>query len=461
MFESTAEEHGISAARVHHSRLRRICRKLRNRFIWRASRSRNARLTLISQFFPPDFAATGQLLDDLTQRFAARGQQVQVLTGMPAYAYNNSDAKRIEFHPNRCIRRTNASRLWPGQIRGRAINGIFFCLRISLRLLRYSRRGDLILYTTEPPYLPLLGWLLHRLTRTPYLVLVYDLYPDVLVELGVLSAEHVLVRLWQQFNRWMFADAQELIVLSEPMADRLRASDPSVADKLKVIPSWADPHTIRPLTKRDNWFVHKHNLANHFTVLYSGNQGRCHDLVTVLAAALLLRHDREVVFLFIGKGAQHERLLQLVHDWGLNNCIFLPYQDLEDLPFSLAAADLALVTLSIEAEGLVAPSKLYGHLAAGTPIAAITPADSYLRRVVEHENCGRWFANGNAEDLAAWISDLKQQPAVARRLGQEARALLQRSATPELVTDMYLKLIAQHLPQSARAVIDTVRSSDS
>ena len=443
------------------SRFHRICCKLRNRFIWRASRSRNARLTLITQFFPPDFAATGQLLDDLTRRFADRGLQVQVLTGMPAYAFNTSDAKRLEFLPNRCIRRTNASRLWPNQIRGRAINGILFCLRISLRLLRYSRRGDLILYTTEPPYLPLLGWLLHRLTRTPYLVLAYDLYPDVLVELCVLPEDHLLVRLWRQFNLWMFVDAQELIVLSEPMAERLRTSHPSLSDKIKVIPSWADPLKIRPLAKSNNWFVQKHNLANNFIVLYSGNQGRCHDLVTVLAAALLLRNDPEVVFLFIGKGAQHQRLLQLVHDWDLNNCIFLPYQDLEDLPYSLAAADLALVSLSIEAEGLVAPSKLYGHLAAGTPIAAITPADSYLRRLIEDENCGRWFANGNAEDLAAWISNLKQHPDVVRSLGKEARALLQRSATPELVTDMYLKLIAQHLPQSARAVTALVSTSDS
>ena len=106
----------------------RLCQKLCLRWRWRATRSRNARLTVVSQFFPPDFAATGQLLDDLTQRFASRGLQVQVLTGMPAYAYNRSDARRIEFQPNRCIRRTQASRLWPQRIRGRAVNGIFFCL---------------------------------------------------------------------------------------------------------------------------------------------------------------------------------------------------------------------------------------------------------------------------------------------------------------------------------------------
>ena len=429
------------------SLLQRIITKLRRRWQWRASRSRQARLTLVSQFFPPDFAATGQLLDDLTTRFAARGLQVQVLSGMPAYAYNRSDAKRIEFQPNRFIRRTRASRLWPLRISGRAFNGILFCLRITVRLLRYSRRGDLILYTTEPPYLPLLGWLLHRLTSTPYLVLLYDLYPDVLVELGVLPASHGLVRLWRQFNRWVFSDAQQLIVLSEPMADRVRAYAPAAAAKLTVIPSWADPAQIHPRPKAENWFAIRHQLTDRFVVLYSGNQGRCHDLVTVMAAALLLRQQPDVLFLFIGKGPQHQRLLELVHDWGLGNCRFLPYQELIDLPYSLAAADLALVTLGIEAEGLVAPSKLYGHLAAGTPIAAVTPASSYLRQLVEKERCGRWFANGDAQGLADWILELKADRQQAVACGNRARNLLLRTATPDLVTAQYLNLIVKHLPE--------------
>jgi glycosyltransferase involved in cell wall biosynthesis len=428
------------------SRLQRILRKLASRWRWRSSRSRYPRLTLVSQFFPPDFAATGQLLDDLSARMAARGLQVQVLTGMPAYAYNTSDAKRLEFLPNRCIRRTQATRFWPQRIRGRAINGILYCLRITLRLLRYSRRGDLILYTTEPPYLPLLGWLLHRLTRTPYLVLLYDLYPDVLVELGVLPPGHPLVRLWRHFNGWVFADAQELIVLSPAMQARVAAAVPQVAAKLTVIPSWADPAAIRPRPKAANWFVQKHQLADRFVVLYSGNQGRCHDLVTVMAAAHLLRQQPEIQFLFIGAGPQKQRLLQLRADWGLENCTFLPYQDLEDLPFSLAAADLALVTLSITAEGLVAPSKLYGHLAARTPIAAITPADSYLHTLVVDSGCGRWFANGDADGLANWIRALCADPALAARHGAAARNLLERTATPEIVTDQYLELIGRHLP---------------
>ena len=446
MASSPFESSSTASATPKAPWLQRLWHKLGHRWHWRASRSRYHRVTVVSQFFPPDYAATGQLLDDLTSRLAARGLQLQVLTGQPAYAYSQDNAPALSFEPNRCIRRTSVTRLWPQQIRGRAVNGVLFCLRISLRLLRFARRGDLLLYTTEPPYLPVVGWLLFKLTGTPYLVMVYDLYPDVLEELGVLPASHWLMRLWRRLNRCMYADAQELIVLSDPMAGRLLSHCPSVADKIHVIPSWADPEEIRPLAKHSNWFALRHGLEHTFTVLYSGNQGRCHDLVTLLGAALLLKEEPHYQFLFIGKGPQHQRVKQLVYDWDLRNCRFLPYQDLDVLPYSLAVADLAVVSLGIDAEGLVAPSKLYGHLAAGTPIAAITPAGSELQRLVQTTGCGRWFANGDAQPLAEWIRELRADPIKAGACGAAARNLLLRCASPDRITDRYWKLLNRHLP---------------
>ena len=428
--------------------LNRLLLNIRSRLRWRNTRSSFRRVTVVSQFFPPDYAATGQLLDDLTTRLAARGLQLQILTGQPAYAYSQEHAPALSFEPNRCIRRTSVARLWPQQIRGRAVNGILFCLRIFLRLLRYARRGDLLLYTSEPPYLPLVGWLLYKLTRTPYLLLVYDIYPDVLTELGVLPDSHWLMRLWRRLNRCVYADAQEVIVLSKPMAERLKHHCPSAADRLHVIPSWADPTLIQPLAKRQNWFARRHNCEGEFTVLYSGNQGRCHDLVTLLGAALLLKEEPLFQFLFIGKGAQNQRVHQLVHDWGLSNCRFLPYQDLSVLPYSLTCADLAVVSLGIDAEGLVAPSKLYGHLAAGTPIAAITPHGSELQHLVQTNGCGRWFANGASQQLADWIRQLHARPQLAAACGLASRELLLSSASPELVTDRYWELLNRHLPVS-------------
>ena len=54
-------------------------RKLADRLRWRDERSRLARLTIVSQYFPPDFAATGQFIEDLSRRLAERGGDVDRL----------------------------------------------------------------------------------------------------------------------------------------------------------------------------------------------------------------------------------------------------------------------------------------------------------------------------------------------------------------------------------------------
>ena len=105
---------------------------------------------------------------------------------------------------------------------------------------------------------------------------------------------------------------------------------------------------IKIINKEDNWFLKQNNFLNKFIVLYSGNQGRCHDLSTIIYSANKLKNYTSIIFLFIGDGAQNKVLKELVKIQNLRNCIFLPYQKYEDLSFSLGAADVAIVSLSKE-----------------------------------------------------------------------------------------------------------------
>jgi len=357
-------------------------------------------------------------------------------------------APRISFDYNRCIRRTSVSRWWPTRIRGRVVNSLLFCVRSSLRLLRAARRGDLLLFTSEPAYLPLFGWLLHAITGAPYVLVLYDLYPDVAIALGVLRPGHPLARLWQAWQGLALAAAREVVVLSPTMAARLHKGYPGLTTAVTVIPSWADPRRIRPLPKPCNPFVRRHGLSGLFTVLYAGNQGRCHDLDTLLDAAALLVDQPGIRFVIVGDGARHRQLRQRVQQQqGLAQVQLLPYQEPADLPAMLAAADLAVVSLLAAAEGQVAPSKLYGHLAAATPVAAICAADSYLVDELQTAGCGAAFRSGDAAGLAAFILRLVAQPCTARQLGLASRRHLLNTATPELVLRRYGEVLARHLPQ--------------
>lgn len=313
--------------------------------------------------------------------------------------------------------------------------------------MRSARRGDLLLFTTEPAYLPLIAWLVNRLTGAPYLLVLYDLYPDIAISLGVLQPRHPLTRIWQFAQGQALAAAREVVVLSSTMAARLQQSYPGLSTPVQVIPSWADPQRIGPMPRQDNPFVQRHGLHKGFTVLYAGNQGRCHDLDTLLDAVQLLPERSDVRLLIVGNGARHQHLRQRVQQAGLGQVHFLPYQEPAILPALLAAADLAVVSLLAAAEGQVAPSKLYGHLAAATPVAVICGDHSYLRQEVQAAGCGAAFANGDGAALAAFIARLADDPRLARAMGEAGRRHLQRTATPELVVQRYAQLLARHLPQ--------------
>lgn len=404
------------------------------------------RLSVITQFFPPDFAATGQLIDELSRCLGQQGVDINIFTGQPGYAYRITTAPPVEQHGRVRVQRSHTANLFAGRIRGKAINGVLFTLRAALHLLRGRDRGNVLMLTTAPPFLPILGYLAQLLFKIPYICIIYDLYPDIAVSLGVISKEHWLAQIWNRINRLVWRKAKAIIVLSPTMKSRVSVLYPQITDKIFVIHSWADAECIVPIVKDKNWFAWKYNLVNRFTVTYSGNLGRCHDMETILATAIQLRYE-PIQFVFIGEGAKREELLHEVNRLGLTNVLFLPYQDKEVLPYSLTACDLSLVSISPGVENLVAPSKLYPALAAGRPIAAICSKSSYLRQLILEADCGGVFDNGDSNGLAQFIRLLASDRHLACRLGESAREYLKSHFTLDKISQQYLEVLTQAVYQ--------------
>jgi glycosyltransferase involved in cell wall biosynthesis len=457
------------------------------------------KLKIINQFFPPDYAATGQLIEELAHNLKDSGYYVDVFTSQPSYAFDRNDSPRLETFTsqsahtldrhdsyrigtftsqlpqtfdraelrhskvataNFCpypatfstkpdgslsIRRSQSERFWPQRIRGKAVAGAIFFLRTALHLLRHPDSRELVLLTTAPPFLPLLGYFLSRICTIRYVCLLYDLYPDIAIELGVIKRHHWISKLWDRLNRLTWREAAGIIVLSETMKQRILAKQPGIDDKIVVIPSWVDTKQIVPMRKQDNWFAQEHELVEPFTVLYSGNMGRCHDMDTLLNAIILLR-DTPIKFVFIGSGDKRKDFQQRVGDLGLTNCLFLPYQSRENLPFSLTACDVSIVSISERMEGLVAPSKLYSALASGRPIVSICQENSYLNDVFAQARCGITLRNGDSQGLADYLHRLSQNPRLTEALGRSGHKYCLENYTAEKIAGDYQKLFQSLAP---------------
>ncbi|MDM9379638.1 glycosyltransferase family 4 protein [Chlorogloeopsis sp. ULAP01] len=401
-------------------------------------------LSVITQFFPPDYAATGQLIEELVSQLGQQGVDIEVFTGQPGYAFRSANAPAIERFDRVLVKRSRTAQLWPGRIRGKAVNGVLFTLRAIVHVIRNSRHCNLLLLTTAPPFLPIVGYLAYILFRRPYVCILYDLYPDIAIALNVIPRNHWLARLWQKLNQLVWQKSQALVVLSPAMKQRVTAICPQVAEKVFVIHSWGDPDLIVPIAKQENWFAWKYDLVNKFTVVYSGNMGRCHDMDTILETAKILK-DEPIQFVFVGGGAKREELSKKANQLGLSNFLFIPYQDKNVLPYSLTAGDLSLVSVDAGMESLVAPSKLYPMLATARPVAVICSQYSYLTQLIAEANCGATFENGDSYSLANFIRLLSQDKELAKRMGKAGRKYMRSHFTPQIISQQYLDVLKKSL----------------
>lgn len=404
--------------------------KLKTKNIW-----------IVSQFYPPDYAATGQLLNELVQGLLKKGFSINVITSMPSYAYSSKQAESKFKDRNLIIRRTKLFCLFERKIFWKTLNGFIFCIKSIIRILLNSKKIDKIIYTSEPAFLPLFSLFVHKLNKKKFIIINYDLYPDLILNFKILSDKNPLIRIWSFLLKKSYKYSSKIIVLSDPMKEKLNRNFTLPKNKVEVISSWADYEHIKEIEKEDNWFIKKHNLSHKFIVLYSGNQGRCHDLDTIIKTAKILKKNSSIIFLFIGDGLQNRKLRDSAKVFKLDNCIFLPYQKYEDLSYSLSAADIAIVSLTKEASNLVAPSKLYGHLAAATPIGGICPRCSYLYQIIEDYKFGKAFENGDFKNLSNWIINLYKNKNIKNKYKKNSKKFLMKHANKNDILDKYFAIL--------------------
>lgn len=308
----------------------------------------------------------------------------------------------------------------------RVLSWARFLWRSTPFILR-ARPGDAILLVSNPPLLGPWVWLLSRVRGLPYAVLVYDIHPEVLVRLGVLSAQGLPARLWSALNRCVYRRARAVVTIGQRMGRVLQQQVGDDGPTVQVVPPWADTAFIRPLSRRENPLAATFAPTDAVVVLYSGNMGASHDIDSILEAARQLREETGIFFLLIGEGEKYAEAVAYAGCYALRNLDVFPFQPEEQLPLTLALGDIALVTLDEGMEDLMVPSKVFYYLAAGSAVIAIANGQSELSDLLEQGDIGVRVPPRQPGILAEAIRDLAANPARLAVLKRNARELAETS----------------------------------
>jgi glycosyltransferase involved in cell wall biosynthesis len=403
---------------------------------------------LVTEYFHPDTASTGQLMTDLAVGLQERGLDMTVYTSQPNYhSGENERQPTVSTHEGVLVKRIRAPQLRQSSIGRRLFNWFVFTVWMFLALLvSRPRRERELVFVSNPPMLPVAMWAVAKLRGWEYTYIVYDLYPDQPVKLGYLEAGGAADRLWARLNRYAFEGAKYVVALGPVMKERItRNAGPEFdPEKIEIIHNWEDEEFIKPMAKEDNWFSREHDLVEPFTVFYSGNIGEFHDLETVVRAAAEFEDD-DVQFLIIGEGDNKQNIVELADSLGLNGGTvrFLPYQDFEDLPYSLTSGDVGIVTVREGFEGICVSSKLYTAMAAGKPILCIAQPHDDEARIVEAAEAGIQVSQGDVEGVVEAIRRWQDDPELVDRQGRNARTVFEQNFTTDRSVDAYYRLLAE------------------
>ena len=402
------------------------------------------KLTLVSQWFPPEQAPIGYMIKELAEALASDGHDVTIITGFPNHPSGIVfGGYRKKWVLQEKIGNVRIIRVWLATSGSRtALMRILTFLTFTVTsawALMTCTKPQLIFAVFQPLSVGITLPVLARLKGAKLILNVQDLHPDVPIELGMIR-NPILIRILKTIERIGYTQASGLAVICDSFKEHC-ADRGAKQEDIEVIPNWIDLDEIKPRDK-NNAFRRSLGLNDdHFVVLYAGTVGWISGAGIMIDVAHRLRDSENIRVVFVGEGPLVPELKKRTEELALENVIFSPFQSREVLDQVQAMSDVSIVSLTGGKGRASVPSKVLGYMAAGRPVLASVDPDSETARIIMRADCGWVVEPDNSDKLAELISSIQgdTELELRQRLGENGREFLEKYYARDAVTNKYIE----------------------
>jgi len=378
------------------------------------------KILFFTENFPPETNAAATRVFERAVYWARWGHEVTIITCFP----NFPDGKiflgyKNEWYKKEMIEGINVVRvktyIAPNKgVFKRSLDFASFFITGLIASLCQSR-PDIVVATSPQPFSAVAGWVFGRITKKPFIFELGDLWPRSIYAVGVLK-HGLIFSIMERLELFLYRQSTCIVALTQAFKINLvKRRIPE--SKIHVVINGVDLPRYQNINKNSQ-LASKLGLGKKFIVGYIGTLGMAHNLENVLHAASLMIDNKDIVFLFVGSGADKEKLENIAKKENLKNVIFLGRKPKENIPEIWSLCHIALVHLKNEsAFSEVLPSKIFEAMGMGLPILLAAPKGE-ASNIVETNKCGEWVPSGDPKILSATIKSLSTD---TRRLENYSR----------------------------------------
>lgn len=410
------------------------------------------RILYVSQYFPPEMGAPSARVHELSREWVRLGHEVTVLT---AFAHHPTGIKAVQDRGVLTRRETvdgiKVIRTYvyatpnKGTLKRMLSYASFMLSAMTIGRLRVPK-VDVVAATSPQLLCAVAGYFLARTLRVPFVFEVRDLWPESILAVEALK-DSAFIRLLKGVARYLYRHADQIVTVGEGYRQGIHSRYGIPEEHMEVVRNGIDTSLFVP-GPRDNEVRREYGWGDRFVIMYVGTHGMAHGLHQVLEAAKALRDDPEKVFVFVGEGAEKEKLKQLAAQWQLPNVQFIDQQSKPRIPLFYAACDLGLVSLrdsSLFQE--VLPSKIFEYMGMAKPILLNVAGEA--RQIVEAASAGRYVPSGDVDALVDAVRELARQKEELEEMGRRGRDYVVQHFDRRMLARRYLDIL-EPLVRSSR-----------
>jgi glycosyltransferase involved in cell wall biosynthesis len=245
------------------------------------------------------------------------------------------------------------------------VSFMFSCLK---ELIMSARNADVILSISTPLTVPFICAIVSKITKTPLVTEITDVWPDAAIHTGVIS-NRLIIFLAKKVEKFCYKNSISIICLTEGIQKNILDKGTPI-EKTVLITNGVDINLFNNSAYQSkSTLKNSLGLENKFVAMYLGAHGKYNSLDTIIEAAILLRNERSIVFVFVGDGEQKSHLQELVAKESLNNVIFYQPVKRKDSPEFLSIANCFLLP-NLKGNFFKGnlPNKVFDYLASRRPI---------------------------------------------------------------------------------------------
>ncbi len=366
------------------------------------------KILFITDNFPPEINAPATRTYEHCKEWIDKGAEVTVITCAPNFPRGEIyKGYKNKFYQKEIIDQIEVIRVWSyvSSNKGFAKRVLdYFSFACTSFVVGLFQKFDIVIATSPQFFTTWSASALSFFKQKPWIFELRDLWPESIESIGAIKHKKI-INILEKIELFLYRDANRVIPVTDAFKKNLILRGIN-STKIKVITNGSNLELFQE-QKKDSTLLKELGLTDKFVVGYIGTHGLAHSLDFIIQSISNIKDD-SIHFLFVGDGAEKEKIMKLANELKLDNITFLAPIKKELVPKYLSIIDVSLAPLKkSDTFKSVIPSKIFEAAAMKKP--TLLGVEGQAQEIIERFNAGICFEPENQNDFIEKLMLLRDE----------------------------------------------------